>query len=147
MLARGVIVHGPVDSLDQTHGRISVLGQSFKFGGTKAQMSSLANRIATGEVIVATVTGAPDQAGTPRAQTLSLSTGLYVPGSTPVMIVGKVRSVDTGVGAITVGRSRIDYSAVLTAGTANLSPGQIVAVIGVRSAPDLPLVAASLKTF
>jgi hypothetical protein len=145
MLARGVIAHGPIDSLDVAQGRVVLLGKVYRFGGSVAQMEALSSRLASGETVLATVTGAPDHTGAMKATALSLSNSQYVPGSTEIMLVGRVRTVEASVGTMSVGGLRVDYSAVLATADVQLAPGQVIAVIGVRSAPDLPLVASSVK--
>jgi hypothetical protein len=92
------------------------------------------------------VTGAFDSKGALKAKAMSLSGRQYVPGSTDVMVVGKVRTVDASLGIITIGSLAVDYSAALAAGAIQFAPGQIVAIFGVQSAPKAPLIASSIKT-
>ena len=145
MLARGIVGYGPIESLDPATGLVVVLGQTFRFGGTPDQMKLLRDRIAVGETIIAAVTGAVDSKGALRAQTMSLSDRQYVPGSTIVMVVGKVRAVDASLGTIAVGSLQVDYSAALAAGNVQFVQGQMVAIIGVQSAQGMPLTASSIK--
>jgi len=145
MLAHGIIARGPIEALDQAKGRVVLLGKAFSFGGSVAQMKALGARLASGESILATVTGAPAQNGVIKATTLSLSNGTYVPGTTEVMIVGTVKTVEEGIGAISIDGLRIDYSAILASGGVQFVPGQLVAVLGVRSAPNMPLIASAIK--
>ena len=145
MLASGLVAQGPVESLDPTKSLVVVLGQTFRFGGTAEQMKLLRDRIAAGETILAAVNGAVDSTGAVRVKAMSLSSRQYVPGSTGVMIVGKVQSVDASRGSMTVGKLQVDYSAALAAGVIQLTPGQMVAMIGVQSASDMPLIVSSIK--
>ena len=146
MLARGTVAHGPIESLDPAKGLIVVLGQTFRFGGTAAQMKLIGDRISTGETILVSVTGAVDSKGSLRVKGMSLSARQYVPGATDVMVVGKVRTVDASLGIMTVGSLRVDYAAALASGAMQFSPGQMVAIFGVQSAPRMPLIASSIKT-
>ena len=145
MLSRGVIAHGPIDSLDAERGQVVLLGKAYQFGGSVEQMEALSSRLAGGENVLATVTGAPDHTGAMKATALSLSNSQYVPGSTEVMVVGKVKTVQASVATMIIGGLRIDYAAVLATANVQFAPGQVIAVIGVRSAPNMPLVASSVK--
>ena len=145
MLARGVIAHGPIDSVDATKGRLVVLGKTLRFGGSVSQINALANRLATGEVILATVTGSRDKKGTLQSTSILLSDGPFVPGSTDVMIVGPIKAVESATGTIILNGLRIDYSALLSSGQMEFRPGQVVAAIGVRVAPNMPLIASTIK--
>ena len=145
MLASGIVAQGPIESLDPTKSLVVVLGQTFRFGGTAEQMKLLRDRIAAGEAIIAAVNGAVDGTGAIRVKAMSLSGRQYVPGSTSVMIVGKVQSVDASRGSMTVGKLQVDYSAALAAGVIQLTPGQLVAIVGVQSASDMPLIVYSIK--
>ena len=145
MLARGVVAYGPIESLDPAKGLVVVLGQTFRFGGTADQMTLLKDRIAIGETILATVSGTVDSRGALRVKAMSLSDRQYVPGSTSVMVVGKVRTVDASLGAIAIGSLQVDYSAALAAGNIQFVQGQMVAIIGVQTAQGMPLTASSIK--
>jgi hypothetical protein len=109
-------------------------------------MKLLMDRIAIGESILATVTGAIDSKGSLRVKAMSLSGRQYVPGSTDVMLVGRVRTVNASLGTITVGSVQINYSAALAAGSLQFAPGQMVAIVGFQSAQGMPLIASSIKT-
>jgi hypothetical protein len=108
-------------------------------------MKVLRDRVAIGETILATVSGAVDSKGALRVNAMSLPDLQYVSGSTNVMVVGKVRAVDAGLGTIVIGSLQVDYSAALAAGNMQFALGQMVAIIGVQSAHGMRLTASSIK--
>jgi hypothetical protein len=124
---------------------IRVLGQNFATGATPMQMAMLEQRIASGSTVPAVVNGKVDRTGVAKARTMSLYSAQYVPGSSSVFVIGKVTLERSSVGSLNIGGLKVDYSALLSSGSVQIREGQTVAVIGVQSAPNMPLVASALR--
>jgi hypothetical protein len=76
---------------------------------------------------------------------MSLRTDQYVPGSSSVFVVGKVSVLNSSVGSLNIGGLKVDYSALLSSGSMQIREGQIVAVMGVQSAPNMPIFASAIR--
>jgi len=76
---------------------------------------------------------------------MTLSTAQYVPGASKVLLVGTIAQVNSAVGTLALGGLSVDYSAALAAGSERIVAGQTIAVIGVQSAPNMPLVASAIQ--
>jgi hypothetical protein len=101
--------------------------------------------MAGGSVVLATITGKVSRkGGTPLAESMAFSDEIYVPGSTQVQVLGKVRQVSPELGTFKVGGLTVDYTALLAQGTIAVKQGQIVAISGLQSGKGLPLQAVAI---
>jgi hypothetical protein len=94
---------GPVEGLETQDGvtTLTVLGQRF------IDRSEVAGQVAQGDYVMAAGNGDG------QLQVLYSMEGRYVPGASPVMVVGTVGAVDGTHALTTVGITRFDYSSRL----------------------------------
>ena len=145
LVANGTIALGPIESVDSARGLINVLGRSYRAGGTKAQLDAISTHLGSGQLITATVLGSKDRNGKLKPRSLALQPDVYVPGSSPVMLIDKVRRTDSLAATLEVGSISVDYSGLLADGLFTIPVGSTVAIVGVQSSVGSPLVALAIK--
>ena len=145
-VASGVLVSGPVEAVDIASGKIRVVGQLFSTPAGDRVLKELQDILASGTTVTATAYGTVSSSDKPRAKAMVFSVQQHVPGVTTVFVVGTVHNVDNLKARFAVGGLTVDFSAILAAGSMVLNERSIVAVAGVRSSPEAPLVATSLHT-
>ena len=147
-IARGLIVHGPIDNVNVANGIVSVAGQPFAAHLRVDGLRQLNDRLLSGEAILASVFGSITADGQLSPRSMVLSHETYVPGTTSVVVVGKVRMVDSRVGRFTLGNLVVDHASALSSAECSrvITAGARVALIGVMHAADSPLVASQIES-
>jgi hypothetical protein len=118
----GAVLSGPVDSIDLVNGVFESMGQV-----VMASQGMLAGMHVGDFVSVAGSVVAP---GWLYADDVSVSTELYVPGATEVLVTGWMSSVDSAQGTAQIGSLTIDYTSSL--GSADAPSGAIWSFAGIR---------------
>ena len=103
-----LILAGPVDSIDPINGVFVAVGQT-----VMASQGMLAG-MNVGDFV--SVNGSVVSAGWLYADTMSVSTGTYVPGASEVFVTGIPSSIDMAIGQAQLGDLTIDYTAALSGG-------------------------------
>ena len=116
------VLSGPVDSIDLVNGVFESMGQV-----VMASQGMLADMHVGDFVSVAGSVVAP---GWLYADDVSVSTELYVPGATEVLVTGWMSSVDSAQGTAQIGSLTIDYTSSL--GSADAPSGAIWSFSGIR---------------
>ena len=146
-IARGLIVHGPIDNVNVANGIVSVAGQPFAAHLGVDGLRQLNDRLLAGESILASVLGSIAADGQLRPRSMVLSHATYVPGTTSIVVVGKARTVDSRVGRFTLGNLVVDHASALSSAECSqlITAGARVALIGVMHAADSLLVASRIE--
>ena len=143
LIARGVIAKGPVEALDSRTGYLMVLGQAYRTEKNSAAVRELQALLQTGATVTAVVSGAIRR-GTPKATAISFVVEEYVPGVTPVFLIGKVDRLNLSTAEIGIRGLSIDRTSLLSAGQTSLAVGDIVLVTGSVPARGAALTATSI---
>jgi hypothetical protein len=103
-----LVLAGPVDSVDRINGVFFAMGQT-----VMASQGMLAG-MNVGDFV--SVNGSIVSAGWLYADTLSVSSGTYVPGAWEVFVTGIPSSIDMAIGQVQLGDLTSDYTAALSGG-------------------------------
>jgi hypothetical protein len=120
------------------------MGQEFKVSASPEVLQALAARLSTGETISTVVYGSVTSRGTLKPRDLQFARHQYVPGATPVAVVGKVQKLDRSTATFSIGNLTVDYSSLLGIGDPAIADGRIVRVIGIRASTSGELAATSI---
>jgi hypothetical protein len=124
-----VIARGPIETLDARTGAFTVLGQTFQATASLDSIGEIATILESGAIVTATVSGTLGR-GAPKATAVSFSVEAYVPGVTPVFLIGKIDRVDAETAFLTIRGLRIDQSPLLSSEPARVQSGDLVLAIG-----------------
>ena len=141
-----IITRGPVDQVDTSTGRVEVLGQEFATPRSANLLQELSVRIASGEIVTATVYGSLRANGMPYPKSIVFSEDQQIPGVTIVTVLGMVQKIDHAHGTLVIGGLTVDYTPLLADGPADFSAGTVVEISGVRFSASGPLLASALQT-
>ncbi len=114
------VISGPVESINSQERVATVLNQ--------AVVLPAGSEWAVGDAV--TVCGKSEATGRVLASHVAVH-GLYTPGSTPVLLVGRVDSVNGSVGRAVVGGVTVDFTETLATSSAP-SVGSIVRISGTQ---------------
>ena len=78
------------------------------------------------------VLGALQKDGALAAKSMVMLDASYVPGATKVLLKGKVTSVDSASGKLSVGKQVVDYSSLLSKSVVAISAGMTVTIVGTQ---------------
>ncbi len=120
--AGGIVLSGPVDSIDTVNGVFKSMGQ------VVMASHDMLSGMSVGDLV--SVEGSVVAAGWLYADGVSVSQDLYVPGATEVLVMGILSSVDLATGTAQIGGLTIDYTASL--GSADAPTGAIWSFGGTR---------------
>ena len=109
-LSAGVLLAGPVDSIDRINGVFESMGQIVLASQSMLQSMQVGDYV--------TVAGSVVSSGWYYADAVEVSDQSYVPGATEVFVAGLVSSVDKGNGTAQLGDLTIDYTSSLGSGDA-----------------------------
>ncbi len=137
---RHALTVGAVESVDGSAKTFKVLGQSYKAVGSIDSIFALAESQQT----IAVIGDAKSPGGLTPKSVLRLH-GTYIPGSTKVMLKGKVASVNTATGTLMIGRQLVDFTAALSGGSRVPAAGETVAVMGIQPAFGGVILASEIR--
>jgi len=121
----GYLLGGPVSAVNMHDGSFTAMGQDIS--APRAILSGLS----VGDFV--TVEGRISGVGTIDATAVNQTGELYAAGSSEVFVVGVPTSVDSGLGVVTIGSLRVDYTQLI--GGSNFEGiGAAIAVIGTQPA-------------
>ena len=140
----GILASGPIEKVDLKSGRVVILGQTYAAQAGAPALKRLADQVSSGSTVVASVLGSKDSAGKLRAARLVVGGTDYAPGATPVVVLGRVESVQSGTGTLRVGQLSVDYTSILSNASTAFVAGQLIAVAGVQAAAGASLVASRI---
>jgi hypothetical protein len=141
-----IIANGPVDYVDDALSRVQVLGQEFVAKASSPALRELSSRVASGEVITATVYGRLSSDGTLKPHAVMVSNQQHVPGVTRVMVAGELKGINPERGTFVIGGLTVDYTPLLADGTIELAVGSTVEVTGFRYSRDGVLTATTVQS-
>jgi hypothetical protein len=130
------VLAGPVDVRD---GAVSILGRVFRLAN-QTRLSVSGTDQATGIVL-----GKSADRGQLSAARLIVTSESYVDGVSSILVTGKVTAVDPRNATMHVEKIRIDYSALLAAGSLHIAVGDKLAVVGVRPGPENAIQATGIR--
>jgi hypothetical protein len=131
-------VVGPVEFISSDQTRMSVLGQSFVVDA-KTRISPVGVRpsqmpaLEVGALVTVELESTTQLA---RATSVVVARSSYVPGATPVLIVGTVRYVSPSLAKLWVGGLEIDFSSVSPEVASAIRIGSLVEVYGIQPSPN-----------
>ncbi len=130
-----LVLAGPVDSIDPSNGIFTSVGQSVM--ASQAMLSG----ISVGDFV--TVNGSIVSSGWLYADSLSISSDMYVPGATQVFVTGIPSEIDSTRGQAKIGELTIDYTAAMSAGA--IPHGMSVGFSGIQPVSHGLLVSDEVK--
>ena len=129
--------------MDTRSGVVSVFGRAFKASPDK--VSAIANKIGGGEQPMVAVLGALQKDGSLSAKSMVILDASYVPGATKVLLKGKVTSVDSASGKLSVGKQLVDYSSVLSKSDVAFAVGMSITVVGTQPLAEGLILADAIR--
>ena len=127
---KNAIAIGPIDSIDASAGTLKVLGQTYSAGADRT--GALEFQLRGGVKPLVAIIGKPGKGGTLAANSMLMLADSYVAGATRVFLKGKVASLDSTNGKLTIGKQVVDYSAVVGQSDATVAVGAVLTVIGTQ---------------
>ena len=118
-----LLLVGPVEAIDVKHSTAIVLGQTVLVHQTEG--------LTIGETVEVFGTTRPD--GVFAASAVK-SEGLYVPGSTGILLSAPVQKLEPSVGRAIIGGLNVDLTALMAAGAVSPEVGAVVQVNGTQPA-------------
>lgn len=109
--AQDVYVAGPVEKVDLANSKIVVLGQDVAVSRAQVNRLLTARSEMSGATLQVVVVGEASQ-GRMLARRLIIDDTPYVPGASPVALLGYVTKVNATVGTATIGRLTVDVTAL-----------------------------------
>jgi hypothetical protein len=143
--APGTIAFGPIESVDVDAGQLTILGQVFQSNASHVFLDQLSAELRTGQFRLASVVNRiePDN-GTSKTE-LQVVSSSYIPGSTPVLVAGRVSAARSSIARFKLGKLAVDYSALMSSSEFNVSPGDFVVVAGTTYGIGSVLSASALR--
>jgi hypothetical protein len=123
-----VVLIGPIDSIDQENGSMTVLGQTISINES-TQLAEVEN----GQMVA--VSGMAFDKGYIASSVVGLPTA-YVPGVTKVFLSGIVSEIRLEVGQLTIGGIQVDLNALDSNMKHNVKIGDYVRFSGSQPQPD-----------
>jgi hypothetical protein len=102
------VLVGPIDSIDSLNGYFESMGQSV------LASSDMLSLLSVGDLV--SVQGSIVGPGLLYADSVEVSSELYVAGATEVYVTGILSSIDASTGTATLGTLRVDYTSSLASG-------------------------------
>ena len=116
-----LVLIGPVNAVNPATGVAIVLGQKV--------FTSAAAELTVGDTVF--VIGDINSDGSISAKAIQ-DAGVYVPGSTQILLTGVVQKVDNSVGRVTVGGVSVDVTPLMATQSVSLTKGSTVQVAGTQ---------------
>ncbi len=120
---------GPVESIDQARGTISMLGRTLQLPAGEASWRIL-NSFASGTSLQIAVFGNLSTAGKISDLRIQMLPTQYVAGVSEVVLTGIVQAVDTSRALAVINGVAVDYNALLQTRASAVRVGSIVTVRG-----------------
>jgi hypothetical protein len=137
---RNALAVGPVETVDRSSKTFRILGQSYKAVGSIDSFAALADS----QQLVAVIGDEKSVGGLSPKAVLKLNE-TYVPGSTKVMLKGKVGSVNAAMGTLMIGRQVIDFTSVLSSTGVTPVAGEVIAVVGIQPVSGGLILASEIR--
>jgi hypothetical protein len=120
---------GPIESVDQARGTITVLGRKFQLPSGNAG-SQILSSYASGTSLQIAVLGSLSTAGKMANLRVQMLAAPYVPGVSEVVLTGLVQAVDMSTGLAVINGISVDYNALLATRANAIRVGNLVTVRG-----------------
>ena len=141
-----LILLGGIDHVDTKRGTIEALGRTFQIPAAHHALLIANEAMASGQQMQVAVTGELTATGRLAQGRVSLLTDHYVPGVSPVVITGRITSVDVETGQFSLGSVVVDYSPLLAIEQGTPEVGALVVVVGTRPGQSLYVLASQIKS-
>jgi len=120
---------GPIDSVDQARGTITVLGRKFQLPTGQAGAQIL-NSYASGVSLQIAVLGTLSTSGKIANLHIQVLRAPYVPGVSEIVLTGIVQALDVTTGLVVINGVAVDYNSLLQTRVYAMRVGNIVTVRG-----------------
>ena len=120
---------GPIESINQARGTITILGRTLQLPAGEAG-SRILESFASGASLQVAVLGSLSTAGRIADMRVQALPAPYVPGVSEIVLTGIVQAVDKSVGLAVINGVAVDYNALLQTRANALRVGDIVTVRG-----------------
>src|SRR5688572_8769228 len=126
-----VLVRGPVQRVNLSANSVTILGRDFRLAPDRTRL--IHDALAGGQSVVLAISGELGRAGKLLLRKASIDQEQYVAGSSQVVLAGRVRSSDSFVGKVVIGRQVVDLTTAQTAaGGPSVKAGDVIVVVGTQ---------------
>ena len=126
-----VLVRGPVERVNLSANSVTILGRDFRLAPDRTRL--IHDALAGGQSVVLTISGELGRAGKLLLRKARIDQEQYVAGSSHVTLAGQVRSADSFVGKVVIGRQIVDLTTAQTAvGGPSVKAGDVIVVVGTQ---------------
>ena len=126
-----VLVRGPVEGVNLSTNSVTIFGHNFRLAPDRTRL--IHDGLAGGQSVVLTISGELGRAGKLHLREARIDQEQYVAGSSQVILAGRVRSADSSVGKVVIGRQVVDLTTTPTAaGGPSVKAGDVIVVVGTQ---------------
>ena len=124
-------MRGPVERVNLSANSVTIFGRDFRLAPDRTRQ--IHDGLAGGQSIVHTISGELGRAGKFHLREARIDQEQYVAGSSQVILAGRVRSADSSVGKVVIGRQVVDLRTTQTAaGGPSVKAGDVIVVVGTQ---------------
>ena len=126
-----VLVRGPVERVNLSTNSVTIFGRDFRLAPDRTRL--IHDGLAGGQSVVLTISGELGRAGKFHLREARIDQEQYVAGSSQVILAGRVRSADSSVGKVVIGRQVVDLTTTqTTVGGPSVKAGDVIVVVGTQ---------------
>jgi len=126
-----VLVRGPVERVNLSANSVTIFGRDFRLAPDRTRL--IHDGLAGGQSVVLTISGELGRAGKLHLREARIDQEQYVAGSSQVILAGRVRSADSSVGKVVIGRQVVDLTTTqTTVGGPSVKAGDVIVVVGTQ---------------